>query len=69
MKRNESTLDRIIRAIIGIALLVAALEVSGAGRWVLLALSAVSLITALLGFCGLYKILGISTYKENKKEQ
>jgi quinol-cytochrome oxidoreductase complex cytochrome b subunit len=70
MRKNESILDRIIRAVIGITLLVLvlALGLSGAIKWVLLIAGAIILITALLGFCAIYKLLGISTYKENKRE-
>ncbi|MBI5806334.1 DUF2892 domain-containing protein [candidate division TA06 bacterium] len=69
MKRNESTADRIIRAIIGIALLVFGFIVTGILHWVLLAAGILALFTAITGFCGLYKLLGISTYKEQTPPQ
>lgn len=64
MKKNENTADRLIRSIIGIALLVFGLIAGGTLQWILLAAAAVALFTAISGFCGLYKLLGISTYKE-----
>ena len=64
MKRNESTTDRIIRAIIGIALLVFGFLMGGVLHWILLAAGVIALFTAITGFCGLYKLLGISTNKD-----
>lgn len=69
MKRNESTADRIIRAIIGIGLLVFGITVNGTLQWILLAAGILALFTAITGFCGLYKLLGISTYKEQAPTQ
>ena len=69
MKRNESTADRMIRAIIGIGLLVFGFTVNGALQWILLAAGILAVFTAITGFCGLYKLLGISTYKEQAPPQ
>ena len=56
--KNEGTLDRILRAIVGLAVL--SLCVIGPQTlWGLVGL--VPLLTGLLGFCPLYKILGLST--------
>lgn len=63
MKTNESNVDRIIRFIIAIAALIAALATSGALSIVLWVVSAIMLITALIGFCPLYRVFGISTCK------
>lgn len=67
MKTNENALDRVVRAVLGIALLAAGLMMAGPLKWVLLALAAVALITALTGFCLLYQILGINTNKRPKE--
>ena len=67
MKSNESSLDRIIRAVLGIALLAAGLLMTGPIKWTLLALAAIALITAVTGFCLLYKIFGINTNKKPKE--
>jgi len=67
MKSNESALDRIIRVILGIALLAAGLLMAGPIKWVLLALAAIALITAVTGFCLLYKVFGINTNKKPKE--
>ena len=64
MERNEGTLDRAIRMVLGLILL---------GLWatnkvpygtVALIVGLVALITGLTGFCAIYKLLGISTCKE-----
>ena len=67
MKSNESTLDRIIRAVLGIARLAAGLLMAGPIKWVLLTLAAIALITAVTGFCLLYKVFGINTNKKPKE--
>jgi len=56
--KNEGTLDRILRVVVGLAVL--SLYVIGPQTlWGLVGL--VPLLTGLLGFCPLYKILGLST--------
>lgn len=65
MRTNESTLDRVIRIILASAALVVALLV-GAGSPIgvaLLVVAAVMLITGLVGFCPVYRILGMRTRK------
>ena len=57
MKRNESNLDRIIRVILGAGLVVAGVLVGGTVGIVLYVLAAVMFITAITGFCLLYKRL------------
>ncbi len=64
MERNEGSIDRVIRVVLGLILL---------GLWaankvpygtVALIVGLVALITGLTGFCAIYKLLGISTCKE-----
>ncbi len=58
MTVNEGTLDRTLRVIVGIALIVLTLtHVIGAWGW----LGVVPLATGAVGFCGLYSLLGIRT--------
>ncbi len=68
MKRNESTLDRIIRAFVGIALIAAAFATAGAFKIVLIVVGAIALFTASTGFCLLYALFGINTSNPEKKE-
>lgn len=59
MKTNIGTTDRIVRVVIGLAII--ALGVYYQSWWG--AVGVIPLITALTGFCGLYVPLGISTCK------
>lgn len=63
MKKNEGNLDRIIRVIIAavLAILFFTGTVSGVLGYVLLAVGAVMLVTALAGSCPLYSIFGFSS--------
>ena len=63
MKPNENGTDRAIRTIVGIVLLAGALmaPVATGGKIGMGVVGLVALTTATLGFCPLYKILGIST--------
>lgn len=68
MKTNESTTDRIIRALAGIAGLVAALALglNSVAGIALLVVGAVLVVTAATGFCPLYRVLGLSTARAEK---
>jgi hypothetical protein len=65
MIKNENGIDRIIRVVIAVAALVGAVAMgfSGVLAWVLVAVAAIMLVTAAVGFCPLYRIFGISTCK------
>lgn len=72
MSVNEGTIDRVIRAVAGIVLLVLGiLLLQGAGQIVAVVIGAVLMVTALIGFCPAYRIFGINTCAtkppENKK--
>lgn len=66
--QNESTIDRLVRLLIGgLFIVIAYFWLNGILQTILYILGIVSLVTSITGFCGLYKILGISTLsKENK---
>jgi hypothetical protein len=57
MSRNVGTIDRALRALVGLALL--ALAVFGGNRWGWIGV--VPLVTALAGFCPAYKLIGLNT--------
>jgi hypothetical protein len=63
MKRNVGTVDRMARAVLGVAALVWAFVTGvGSGLGLVLLVLAVLLIgTAAVGFCPLYRLLGLST--------
>lgn len=66
--RNEGRLDQTIRLILaGVFFLLAFFWLGGIGQIVFYALAAVMLITAIIGFCPLYKLLGISTFRADAK--
>ena len=63
LKQNESTVDRAIRVILGIALIVGYfLNSGGAYSW-LYWIGIIPLVTGLIGSCPIYSILGKSTKK------
>lgn len=65
MKLNMGFLDRLIRVVIAVIIAVAYFsnQLSGTLGGVALIIAAAFLITGFLGFCPLYKPLGISTRK------
>lgn len=65
MLKNESAIDRILRAILGVALLsLVFVGPKTAWGW----LGVVPLATAVIGFCALYRVLGISTCRLRQRE-
>lgn len=66
MHRNVGKADTVIRIII--AAVVAGLIITGnlSGTWAIIAgiLAFILLVTGITGFCGIYKLLGISTNKK-----
>ena len=58
MTNNEAGWDRIVRVVLGIVLL--SLTVVGPQTWLGL-VGVVPLATGLMGFCPLYRVLGVST--------
>ncbi|MDP2343554.1 MAG: DUF2892 domain-containing protein [Deltaproteobacteria bacterium] len=63
MKTNVANPDRVIRTIIGIALFAVGFfaPLGAALQIVAFVLGTVALATAVVGFCPLYRLLGIST--------
>ena len=69
MKPNEGSIDRIIRVILGIVLIIIGWPVLGNNALgvILDIIGVILLITAITGFCGTYRLLGISTIKAPKE--
>lgn len=66
--KNEGTIDRFIRILIAeVFILGAYFWLGGAWQIVFYIFGAISLITAITGFCALYKVLGIWTFKTKSK--
>ena len=60
MQVNVGTADKIIRVVIGIALLTYAYLGQGQARWIGL-IGIVPILTAVISFCPLYAMLGVKT--------
>jgi len=60
---NIGKTDRIIRIVVGIILIALVFLLKGNIRWIGL-IGIVPLVTAIVGSCPLYKILGINTMKK-----
>lgn len=65
MKLNEGAVDRILRIVLGIAIL-SLVFVGPRTPWAWLGL--VPLLTGVIGFCPLYAVLGISTPGPGRRE-
>lgn len=63
MVTNESTMDRIIRVILGIVLSFLVYKHTGGivGTWIFGILGVISLLTGITGFCVIYRLAGIRT--------
>jgi hypothetical protein len=60
--QNESGIDRVVRAILGVALLVVGFFLTGGVlRVVLVVVGLIALFTAATGFCLLYRLFRFST--------
>ncbi|AUJ64332.1 hypothetical protein B9057_08460 [Aestuarium zhoushanense] len=60
-KRNEGTIDRALRVILGLALIAGYfMNGGGAYSWLYL-LGIIPLVTGLIGSCPIYTILGLNT--------
>jgi hypothetical protein len=66
MKKNMGTIDKVIRILVAVVVVILFLThvITGTLAYILLALGAVFVITSLLGFCPLYLPFGLSTRKK-----
>ncbi len=71
MKQNMGTIDRVIRVILAILVLVLYLtgNISGTAAIILGIFAVIFVLTSVVGFCPLYGPLGISTKKKTKKKK
>ena len=63
MKANVGGIDRILRIVVGLALIAWALLGGPVWAWI----GVVPLATAAIGFCPLYPLIGMNTCPANKK--
>jgi len=67
IKQNEGTADRILRGLVAVLLwILAYFWFSGTVSIVLYVMGFIMLFTAIMGFCGLYTLLGINTLGKKK---
>jgi hypothetical protein len=66
MKKNMGTIDKVIRILVAIVVIVLYFThvISGTLAIILLALSAIFIVTSFLSFCPLYLPFGLSTRKK-----
>jgi hypothetical protein len=69
MKTNENAVDRIFRILfaIGLGTIVALKVVTGTTAIIFIVVAAVLFLTGVIGFCGIYALLGLSTCGIPKK--
>jgi len=60
MKINVGMVDKVVRIVVGLAVLSLIFLLEGNARWLGL-IGIVPLVTGLAGYCPLYSILGLST--------
>lgn len=66
MKANVGNVDRVIRFIVGLALLSLLFALQGSARWLGL-IGLIPLLTAFMRYCPLYSILGLSSCPISKQ--
>ena len=66
MKKNMGTVDKVIRILVAVVVVILYFTnvISGTLAIILLALSAIFIVTSILGVCPLYMPLGLSTKKK-----
>lgn len=64
MEKNVGSIDRIIRIVVGIVLLLWGVGNGGLLGWIAVILGLIVLLTGILGWCWLYKLLKINTNKK-----
>jgi len=66
MKKNMGTVDKVIRIMVAVIILILYFTqvISGTLAVILLILAGIFVVTSLLGFCPLYLLLGLSTRKK-----
>ena len=68
MKGNMGWVDRVIRIVIGVAVLSLVFVAEGGMRWLGL-IGIIPLASALAGYCPLYALLGLNTCRLNPRLQ
>ena len=65
MTQNEGEIDRLVRAVLGVLMILVGVSVSeGVWQVILFVLGGVLIVSALFGFCLIYKLLRVSTLEK-----
>jgi len=64
--KNVGGIDRVVRIAAGLALVFAAYKTGGPAAYILGLAAIIALATGLVGWCGLYVLLGVNTCKIDK---
>ncbi len=66
MKTNMGSIDKIIRVIVSILLVIlfSTDVIQGTMGWVVIAIAAVFTLTSIVGYCPIYSIFGFNTKKK-----
>ncbi|MCD4809743.1 MAG: DUF2892 domain-containing protein [Methanosarcinales archaeon] len=66
MEKNEGTVDRVIRVILGSVLIIGPMQfgLSGVLAIIMMLIGLIMLITGIIGHCGLYTVIGINTLRK-----
>ncbi len=66
MLNNMANLDRVIRALLAVVIIVLYLmgQITGTALIILAVIAVIFIVTSILGYCPLYHMLGISTKKK-----
>ena len=60
IERNVGTIDRTLRVVVGVVLLVTIFLIDGPAQWIGL-VGLVPLLTGLVGTCPIYRLIGVNT--------
>ena len=63
LARNEHNIDRILRVVIGAALAIAGIAAGGVVAVLGVVVGLILIVTGTIGFCPIYRMLGLSTFK------
>ncbi len=63
MSANVGTPDRIVRIIVAVLAILGAIKTAGILSVILWIVAAIMVLTAIVGFCPLYRLVGVNTCK------
>ena len=69
MKKNMGTVDKVIRVLVAVFVLILYFThvITGTFAVILLILAGILVVTSLIGFCPLYALVGLNTVKKVQK--